>query len=185
MVQTRIEERLETHDQELRKILVIEEKLTSISQNMEGLQAQVEKTHQMVKIFMETMARERAIASGKVTESIVQATPTTKSAEGESSASKEIRNGTPEKKDDNEGENNNRSKFKKVEMLVFNGDDPDSWLFRADRYFQIHKLTDSKKLTVATISFEGLDLNWYRSQEERDKFTDWLNLKELLLIRFR
>lgn len=70
-------------------------------------------------------------------------------------------------------------------MPVFNGDDPDSWLFRADRYFQIHKLTDCEKLTVTTISFEGLALNWYRSQEERDKFTNWLNLKERLLIRFR
>lgn len=27
-----------------------------------------------------------------------------------------------------------RSKFKKVEMPVFNGVDPDSWLFRADRF---------------------------------------------------
>lgn len=35
------------------------------------------------------------------------------------------------------------------------------------------------------VSFEGPTLHWYRSQEERDKFTDWLNLKERLLIRFR
>ena len=33
-------------------------------------------------------------------------------------------------------------------------------------------------MTVATISFEGPTLNWYRSQEEREKFTDWTNLKE-------
>ena len=90
-----------------------------------------------------------------------------------------------EKKGDGDGDNNDRNKFKKVEMSLFNGDDPDSWLFSADRYFQIHKLTDSEKLTVATISFEGPALNWYRSQEERDKFTCWLNLKERLLIRFR
>lgn len=69
-------------------------------------------------------------------------------------------------------------------MLVFNGDDPDSWFFCVNRYFQVHKPTDSKKLIVATISFEDPALNWYRSQEERDKFTDWLNLKEQLLIRF-
>ena len=185
MVQTRSEERRGTHKQELNKIPVMEEKLTVMSQNMENLQAQVEKTHQMVMIFMETMAKEWVLASGKGIDSPIQETWTGKTVEGESSESKETTNGTTEKKEDDEGDGNDRNKFKKVEMPVFDGDDPDSWLFRAERYFQIHKLTDSEKLTVATISFEGPALNWYRSQEERDKFTCWLNLKERLLIRFR
>ena len=67
-------------------------------------------------------------------------------------------------------------------MPIFNGDDPDSRLFRAERYFQIHKLTESEKMIVSTISFEGPALNWYRSQEEREKFVDWANMKERLLI---
>ena len=176
---------MEAHKQELSKIPVIEEKLTTISQNMEGLQAQVEKTHQLVMIFMETVAKERLLANGKGSESPVQTTSTMKSVEGESSGSKETRNDMSKKKVDDEGENNDQSKFKRVEMPVFNGDDPDSWLFQADRYFQIHKLTNSERLIVATISFEGPTLNWYRAQEERDKFIDWLNLKERLLLRFR
>ncbi|KAA0043596.1 transposon Tf2-1 polyprotein isoform X1 [Cucumis melo var. makuwa] len=44
-----------------------------------------------------------------------------------------------------------RNKFKTVEMPIFNGVDLDSWLFQADRYFQIHKLTHSEQLTVAVI----------------------------------
>ena len=56
-----------------------------------------------------------------------------------------------EKEDDKK--NNDRNKFKKVEMPVFNGEDPDSWLSRADRYFQIHKLTELEKMIVAIISF--------------------------------
>ncbi|TYJ97524.1 transposon Tf2-1 polyprotein isoform X1 [Cucumis melo var. makuwa] len=78
-----------------------------------------------------------------------------------------------------------RNKFKKVEMPVFTGNDPDSWLFRADRYFQIHKLTDAEKMTVSVISFDGPTLDWFRSQEQRNKFTDWSNLKSKLLERFR
>ena len=163
MVQTRSEERRDTHEQELNKISVMEKKVTVMSQNMENLQAQVEKTHQMVMIFMETMAKERVLASGKGIDSSVQETWTGKTAEGESSTSKETKNETTEKKGDGDGDNNDRNKFKKVEMPVFDGDDPDSWLFCAERYFQIHKLTDSEKLTVATISFEGPALNWYRS----------------------
>ena len=104
--------------------------------------------------------------------------------EGEGSSVRENEPKNEEKKM-NEDANCDRNKFKKVEMPIFNGDDPDSWLFRAERYFQIHKLTDFEKMTVATISFEGPVLNWYRSQEERDKFIDWTNLKERVLVRFR
>ena len=126
MVQTRIEERLVNHEQELSKISTMEDKLTSMSQNMKNLQAQVEKTHQMVMIFKETMEKERVLASGKSVESSEQETSTLKPAEGESSVSKEIKNNTVERKADNDGENNDRNKFKKVDMLVFNGDGPDS-----------------------------------------------------------
>ena len=55
------------------------------------------------------------------------------------------------------------SKFKKVEMSVFNGKDLDSWLFRTNMYFQIHMLIESKKLTVS--SFEGLREGIYKAVE--------------------
>ena len=102
-------------------------------------------------------------------------------SEGEGSSSRKNIPKNEEKKT-NEDNNGDGNKLKKVEMPIFNGDDPDSWLFRAERYFQIHKLTDFEKMTVATISFEGPTLNWYRSQEEREKFTDWANLKESISL---
>ena len=40
-------------------------------------------------------------------------------------------------------------------------------------------------MLVSTVSFDGPALNWFRSQEERDKFTSWTNLKERMLVRFR
>ena len=40
---------------------------------------------------------------------------------------------------------NGHSKFKKVEMPMFSGTDTNSWLFGADWYFQVHKLTDFKR----------------------------------------
>lgn len=52
-----------------------------------------------------------------------------------------------------------KNKFKMVEMLVFNGTDPYTWLFRAKRYFQIHKLTEAEKLIVVVISFEVVALD--------------------------
>lgn len=87
-----------------------------------------------------------------------------------------------------EGSNipNDHSKFKKVEMPIFSGHYPDSWLFQVDRYFQIHKLTDTEKMiVVAVISFDGTALDWCQSQEEQDPFKDWQDLKQRLMIRFR
>ncbi|TYK28635.1 transposon Tf2-1 polyprotein isoform X1 [Cucumis melo var. makuwa] len=52
------------------------------------------------------------------------------------------------------------SKFKKVEMPVFNGTNPNSWLLKAGRFFKIHDLPDSEKLTMAVISFDGPGLDW-------------------------
>ncbi|KAA0040680.1 transposon Tf2-1 polyprotein isoform X1 [Cucumis melo var. makuwa] len=40
-------------------------------------------------------------------------------------------------------------------------------------------------MLVSTICFDGPTLNWYRSQEEREKFVSWTNLKERLLVRFQ
>ncbi|KAA0042901.1 transposon Tf2-1 polyprotein isoform X1 [Cucumis melo var. makuwa] len=45
-------------------------------------------------------------------------------------------------------------------MPVFDGTDSDSCLFRADHYFKIHNLTDSEKLMVEMISFDGPALDW-------------------------
>lgn len=58
------------------------------------------------------------------------------------------------------------SNFKKVEMPVFNGSNPNAWLFHADRYFNIHKLTKSKKMIVAIISSEGVALDWFCAEEQ-------------------
>ncbi|TYK28910.1 transposon Tf2-1 polyprotein isoform X1 [Cucumis melo var. makuwa] len=78
-----------------------------------------------------------------------------------------------------------RSKFNKVEMSIFNGTDPDSWLFRADRYFKIHNLTKSEKTSMAIISIDGPTLDWYRSQDERESFRSWDDLKQKMLTRSR
>lgn len=70
-------------------------------------------------------------------------------------------------------------------MPVVNGDDPNSWLFRANRYFQLYKVTDYKKLTVVVVSLEGEVLNWYRELEDCKPFKDWKDFKIRLLERFQ
>ncbi|KAL4033230.1 hypothetical protein IC575_006316 [Cucumis melo] len=175
------EERFEAIEQEiiniqteLQRIPMLEAKITK---HLEKIDSQNEQNQHQQQLILQHI------------EGMMKGQSTTRESEGSTSKAKtkvtEPINEGNENEKNGEEKNNDRSKFKKVEMLVFNGEDPDAWLFRADRYFQIHMLTDSKKMTVATISFEGPALNWYRAQEERDKFKDWENLKERLLVRFR
>ena len=39
-------------------------------------------------------------------------------------------------------------KGRHLEMSIFEGEDPDGWIFRAERYFTINQLTKLEKLVV-------------------------------------
>ena len=46
-------------------------------------------------------------------------------------------------------------------MLVFTGENPNGWIFRADRYFATYGLTEEEKLVAAAMSLDGDALSWY------------------------
>lgn len=69
-------------------------------------------------------------------------------------------------------------------MPVFNGDDPDEWLFRAERYFALNQLSENEKLLVGVVSFEGKVVHWYRWAKNRRKFRSWTVSKRRLFRRF-
>ncbi|KAA0049858.1 transposon Tf2-1 polyprotein isoform X1 [Cucumis melo var. makuwa] len=150
MVQTRIEERLEMIDQEitlmkkeLGKMPIIELSLNDIAKNMETMRSQSDKQQQMLLMIMETMAKDRSAVSDRTTKSFVRDSVMIKGKENEATSSKSAVS------DRNDGDSRNerkteieevapdRNKFKKVEMLVFAGEDPNSWLFRAKRTTEI------------------------------------------------
>ncbi|TYK19603.1 transposon Tf2-1 polyprotein isoform X1 [Cucumis melo var. makuwa] len=177
MVQTRIEERMELIDQEIvemkkemSKIPAIEFSRTKITKNLELMQLQSKKQQRAILRFMETVANERSMMSERSSESMARESQATSPKENKPSTNRETGSEKADKKSNTEDNNGDRNKFKKVEMLVFNDEDPDLWLFHTKRYFQIHKLSEFEKIVVSTISFKGPALNWYRSQEERNKF---------------
>ncbi|KAA0032599.1 peroxidase 64 [Cucumis melo var. makuwa] len=152
MVQTRIEERLEMIDQEIvgmkreiSKMPTIEISLSEISKNLELMRLQLEKQQQMLLTMMETNVQERSAMKEKTIGTPTQNAENNKRKENEASSSKteeskrKFEDDLNERKSKSDENYSDRNKFKKVEMHVFTGEDPDSWLFRAERYFQIHK----------------------------------------------
>lgn len=43
---------------------------------------------------------------------------------------------------------------------MFSGDNPDGWLYHAERYFEVNGLTEKEKLSVVGVSLDGKALSW-------------------------
>ncbi|KAA0066119.1 transposon Tf2-1 polyprotein isoform X1 [Cucumis melo var. makuwa] len=175
------EERLDMVEQGILRLPLMEENVTLLSKTITEMNAQIDKQYQQQQVilkYLEGILRDdspgKQVVEGSSSKTQIEETTITA-----------LSNDPKIEEKTEEGPAMDRSKFKKVEMPIFTGTDPDSWLFRADRYFKIHNLSDSEKLTVAVISFDGPALDWYRSQEEREAFKGWQDLKQKMLVRFR
>ncbi|KAA0033067.1 transposon Tf2-1 polyprotein isoform X1 [Cucumis melo var. makuwa] len=126
---------------------VIESSLSDIVKNLELMRSQSEKQQQMLLLMMESMAKERSAVNKRMTESAMRESVSMKGKESKATSSKSaelnrnIGECQTERKSDIEEIAADRSKFKKVEMSVFIREDPDSWLFRGNKYFQIRSST--------------------------------------------
>ena len=83
------------------------------------------------------------------------------------------------------GENGEWRGSRRVEMPVFMGENPDGWIFRANRYFAMYGLTEEEKLVTVAMSLDGDALSLYQWTDSREVFGSWENLKRWLLLRFR
>lgn len=52
-------------------------------------------------------------------------------------------------------------------MPIFSGENPDGWLFRVERYFEVNGLTEREKLGAIVVSLDGDALSWYQWTEAR------------------
>ena len=171
----RIEERMDLVEQ-LHRLPIMDENLSLVATNIKEINTQIDKQQQQIVLkYIEG----KNSATGKMTEG------TTSQAKSSTVGISIIIDESKRMKMSEDDKPMDQSKFKKVEMPIFNGTDPDSWLFRADRYFKIHELIDSEKFTAAVISFDGLALDWYRLNDELEAFTSWENMKLRMLVRFR
>ena len=118
---------MEVFEKEISKLPAIEKTLAELSKN-------IERQNQVMLRIMESAAQDRTTMNEKLTELLMRNYPAKSTNKDEGSSRREDEVKKSEKKTVEEN-NNDRHKFKKVEMPIFNGDNPDSWLFRAERYF--------------------------------------------------
>ncbi|KAL5564770.1 hypothetical protein UlMin_027934 [Ulmus minor] len=73
---------------------------------------------------------------------------------------------------------------KKLELPLFEGDNPFGWLFRADRYFAVNAITEGEKVYAASVCLEGPALNWFQWVDSQTPFRSWREFRAAVLQRF-
>lgn len=72
----------------------------------------------------------------------------------------------------------------RLELPVFEGENPDGWVFRAERYFLMNAMFKMEKVEATAICFDSDALAWYQWADGWRPFSNWYELK-MLLERFR
>ncbi|KAF7836177.1 Retrovirus-related Pol polyprotein from transposon 17.6 [Senna tora] len=75
-------------------------------------------------------------------------------------------------------------KYRRLELPIFNGEDPIGWLFRVERYFIVNAVPGEEKLDAVAVCMEGKALNWLQWLEVRKPVQSWSEFKTELLRRF-
>lgn len=57
---------------------------------------------------------------------------------------------------------NDPTRFWKLEIPLFAGDNPIGWLFKLKRYFSVNAIEENEKLEAAVVCLEHKALNWFQ-----------------------
>lgn len=76
-------------------------------------------------------------------------------------------------------------RFKKLDLPLFTGANPDGWILQAGQYFKFHRLTEDERVEAAVVAFEGDALLWFQWEDDRRQIMGWEELKMMILRQFR
>ena len=78
----------------------------------------------------------------------------------------------------------NLSRSVRIDFPRFKGDDPASWLYKANQYFNFYQTPLCEKLLMASFHMDGDALIWFQDSDENGMFVTWEGFVEALLTQF-
>ena len=118
--------------EKMQRLPGMEKTVMDLAQNVMRVLQLLEETHKVVA----------ALSSGRVTTIAAQQEEHAKWIPGV----RETNGGWMVADETRQGGNREWRGDRRVEMPVFTGENPDGWIFRADRYFAMYGLTEEEKL---------------------------------------
>lgn len=84
-----------------------------------------------------------------------------------------------------QGVSHNNWRYRKLDMPVFDGSDPDGWIMKIERYFGFYRLSEDEMLEAVVVAMEGDALRWFQWENKRHPIRKWVDLKGFILRQFR
>ncbi|KAL5704564.1 hypothetical protein ACHQM5_022972 [Ranunculus cassubicifolius] len=72
----------------------------------------------------------------------------------------------------------------KLQFPQFSGQDPNSWIYRAEKYFDFQNIHPNQRVQLASFHLEGLALQWHRWITKFRGSLSWDDFTKALLRRF-
>lgn len=72
----------------------------------------------------------------------------------------------------------------RLDFPRFNGEDPKSWIYRANQFFAYNQTNPLHRLVLASFHMEGKALSWYQDLEATGGITSWEGFLTSLQTRF-
>lgn len=79
----------------------------------------------------------------------------------------------------------NVPKWIRLEFPHFDGNNPASWVFKANHFFEFHQIPNNQKLLMVSFHMEGKALLWYQNTLDSCQFFGWESFVKALQVRFR
>lgn len=76
-------------------------------------------------------------------------------------------------------------RHKRLDLPLFDGTNPDGWIWGAERYFNFYRLSDEVKIEAIVVDFEGQALIWFKWEHRRRPIERWDQVKTLIRRQFR
>ncbi|XP_057497404.1 uncharacterized protein LOC130782134 [Actinidia eriantha] len=79
----------------------------------------------------------------------------------------------------------NQSGFQpKLDFSKFFGEDPESWIYKCEKFFELNATEDNQKLRLASLHLEDKAMTWFRWFEKSHTLRTWQEFCRVLLMRF-
>ncbi|KAL1224598.1 hypothetical protein V5N11_000928 [Cardamine amara subsp. amara] len=74
---------------------------------------------------------------------------------------------------------------KKVDLPLYEGTNPEDWLFRVEKCFVMNRTNESEKLNQTLACLIGTTITWWIYSQDRERIENWKEFKDKFKIRFR
>ncbi|XP_047152645.1 uncharacterized protein LOC124824277 [Vigna umbellata] len=86
---------------------------------------------------------------------------------------------------DQDSKVNGGSRWRKLDIPIFAGEDAFGWTNRLDRYFHWQEVSEVERMQTVMVALEGKALNWFRWWESCYPYPTWESFKMAVVQRFQ